>query len=1010
MSNRKMTRVPNKKSSSFGYQKSPTVGSSSFGSSSFRKDKGVENASNITMIKDVDPMLDNITVQGRCISLWHSHRLNEAHNPYSLDMVLQDSQMFRFEPLFKEGKCYAISNFAIAKNSGKLPLLPHKYKISFYKGTVVTRIDPFDENLNGFILEPFNRLLDGTHHYHKHEAVDVIGSVVAIGDVVPVQSTAGRKIRRTVVIEDSERFLENKQEDGEWMWHSIEKGPYHRPIITDPDNSIIPNDIYNSVDACKDAQKMWEQIRRLMYGSKEGESLESVYERLSTLVNVMDRNDVRPTKVFINTKFFNSLQPEWSKYVTLTRQNQNLSDVEYDALYDALLQFKPHVQASKAKRAAKNHDPLALIAHSNAYLSQSHARSYKGDAQEDKLTTAMMLLARAITQKFSTPTNNHLCTSSNTRNQAVIQDGRVDIQTKNAGYGGNGHYACDCPKPKVCDEKYFREQMLLAMKDEAGGTLNDEENDFMLDNSYGDETLKELTAACRGDGVDVVVRVAVKMMMTTVLWWWRVDDDELVGGDDVDDVKMVMVVSMGLRRTEKNEILKLKKEKISSDSKDIQANFLKKIKILENDFKRSQAQSIDFKLKLQHQKEKMACDNSWKSKLTKLSDENDKIKTIENEKNVNTKFDKYETLGKLLCVTPLNTNTAVKAKKVSNTKVKADRSKPVTSHSTPKNEQSQKQSANVIQLILCIVDSGCSKHMTGNLQLLINFVEKFMGTVRFSNDHFATITGYGDYVQGNLMICHVYYVDGLGHNLFSVGQFIDRDLEVAFHSNTCYVRNLEGEDLLTGSRDSNLYTISISELVASFPICLMSKATLTKSWLWHQRLSHLNFGTINHLMKKDLVDGILKFKYDKDHLCSACEQGKIKKASFPPKLVPSTEYKLELLHMDLCGPMRVANINGKRYILIQQSLQAQVLKVRSDNGTKFKNEKLWTFYAKLGITHNTSTVRTPQQNGAVERRNRTLVEAACTMLIFSKTPEFLWGEAIATAFFTQNHSLVHTRQ
>ncbi|GJV77293.1 replication protein A 70 kDa DNA-binding subunit B [Tanacetum coccineum] len=143
----------------------------------------VVDASNITMIKDVDPMLDNITVHGRCISLWHSHGMNQAHNPYNLDMVLHDSQnsriqvyikkewMFRFEPLFQEGQCYAISNFAIAENSGKLPLLPHKYKISFYKGTVVTRIDSFDNNVNGFILEPFNRLLDGTRQYHEHEAV-----------------------------------------------------------------------------------------------------------------------------------------------------------------------------------------------------------------------------------------------------------------------------------------------------------------------------------------------------------------------------------------------------------------------------------------------------------------------------------------------------------------------------------------------------------------------------------------------------------------------------------------------------------------------------------------------------------------------------------------------------------------------------------------------------------------------------------------------------------------------
>ncbi|GKD96098.1 integrase, catalytic region, zinc finger, CCHC-type containing protein [Tanacetum coccineum] len=205
----------------------------------------------------------------------------------------------------------------------------------------------------------------------------------------------------------------------------------------------------------------------------------------------------------------------------------------------------------------------------------------------------------------------------------------------------------------------------------------------------------------------------------------------------------------------------------------------------------------------------------------------------------------------------------------------------------------------VIQLVLWIVDSGCSKHMTGNLQLLRNFVEKFMGTVRFGNDHFAAITGYGDYVQGNLTICHVYYVEGLGHNLFSVGQFCDGDLEVAFRSNTSYVQNLEGDDLLTGSRDSNLYTISISKMAASFPVCLMSRAILTKSWLWHRRLSHLNFGTINQLTSHNLVDGLPKFKYHKSHLCSACEQGKSKKASLPSKLVPSTESKLELLHMDL---------------------------------------------------------------------------------------------------------------
>ncbi|GJY49595.1 retrovirus-related pol polyprotein from transposon TNT 1-94 [Tanacetum coccineum] len=345
-----------------------------------------------------------------------------------------------------------------------------------------------------------------------------------------------------------------------------------------------------------------------------------------------------------------------------------------------------------------------------------------------------------------------------------------------------------------------------------------------------------------------------------------------------------------------------------------------------------------------------------------------------------------------------------------------------------------------IQIILWVVDSGCSKHMTGDRSLLRNFIKKFMGTVRFGNDNFAAITGYGNYIRGNITICHVYYVGGLGHNLFSVGQFWDGDLEVAFRSNTCYIRNLEGDDLLTGGRDSNLYSISISDMATSSPLCLMSKATSTKSWLWHRRLSHLNFGTINDLTRLDLVDGLPKFKYGKDHLCSAYERGKGKKASHPPKLVPSDHTKLELLHMDLCSPMRVGSINRKKYILVimddfsrymwvyflrtkdetpeiikkfitqaQLNYKSKVCKIRTNNGTEFKNATLKAYYEKLGIMQQFSVAQTPQRNGVVERRNRTLVEAECTMLIFSKLPEFLWAEAVATTCFTQNRSIIHTR-
>ncbi|GJZ26830.1 retrovirus-related pol polyprotein from transposon TNT 1-94 [Tanacetum coccineum] len=250
----------------------------------------------------------------------------------------------------------------------------------------------------------------------------------------------------------------------------------------------------------------------------------------------------------------------------------------------------------------------------------------------------------------------------------------------------------------------------------------------------------------------------------------------------------------------------------------------------------------------------------------------------------------------------------------------------------------------VVQIVLWYLDSGCSKHMTGDRSQLTNFVNKFLGTVKFGNDHVAKILGYGDYQIGNVTISRVYYVEGLGHNLFSVGQFCDSNLEVAFRQHTCFIRNLEGVDLLTGSRGNNLYTLSLGDMMASSPICLLSKASKTKSWLWHRRLSHLNFGAINHLARQGLVRGLPKLKFEKDHLCSACAMGKSKKKPHKPKSEDTNQEKLYLLHMDLCRPMRV----------------------------------------KVGISHETSVARSPHQNGVVERRNRTLIEAACTMLIYAK--------------------------
>ncbi|GKE28858.1 retrovirus-related pol polyprotein from transposon TNT 1-94 [Tanacetum coccineum] len=283
-------------------------------------------------------------------------------------------------------------------------------------------------------------------------------------------------------------------------------------------------------------------------------------------------------------------------------------------------------------------------------------------------------------------------------------------------------------------------------------------------------------------------------------------------------------------------------------------------------------------------------------------------------------------------------------------------SKPIGN--TKNNRISQSSSSNktnkVVQIVLWYLDSGCSKHITGNRSQLTNFVNRFLGTVKFGNDQIAKIIGYSDSHIGNVTISRVYHVEGLGRNLFSVGQFCDLDLEVAFCKDTCFVHNLKG-----------------------------------------------------------LVRGLPKLKFEKDHLCSACSLGKSKKQSHKPKSKDTNQEKLYLLYMDLCGLMRVKSINRKKYILvivddysrftwvkflrskdeapefiikflkmIQVRLNTTIRNIRTDNGIKFVNQTLRSYYEDVGISHETSMARTPQQNSVVERRNRTLVEAARTMLYY----------------------------
>ncbi|KAJ9562107.1 hypothetical protein OSB04_007267 [Centaurea solstitialis] len=311
------------------------------------------------------------------------------------------------------------------------------------------------------------------------------------------------------------------------------------------------------------------------------------------------------------------------------------------------------------------------------------------------------------------------------------------------------------------------------------------------------------------------------------------------------------------------------------------------------------------------------------------------------------------------------------------------------------------------------MDSGCSKHMTERKELLANFKQKYGGNVRFGNKLSAPIMGYGDIFHHKITINKVAYVEGLSHNLLSIGKFCDKKLEVNFRETRCCVRTYDGQELIEGTRRSNLYTVNFRKQRPFSEVCLLSKATFNQNVLWHRRLSHLNYATINQLAKTGLVTGLPSLSFTKEQLCSACEMGKIKKSSHKLKVEHNTPNHFSS-SIWTCADQCVSKDGASDIIIsfirnVQVRLQLPVQVIRTDNGTEFKNRKLDSFLDSVGITHTFSAARTPQQNGVVERKNRTLVEAARTLLTFSKLPLHFWAKAVASACFTQNRSLITKR-
>ena len=339
------------------------------------------------------------------------------------------------------------------------------------------------------------------------------------------------------------------------------------------------------------------------------------------------------------------------------------------------------------------------------------------------------------------------------------------------------------------------------------------------------------------------------------------------------------------------------------------------------------------------------------------------------------------------------------------------------------------------------LDSGCSRHMTGDVKQFSSLAAIDGGNVTFGDNGKGKIVGIGKiHITPNAYVDNVLFVDGLKHNLFSISQFCDKGFKVIFESSLCMVSSLDVDGIkFTGLRHGNIYMVDLDDLAMESGQCLVAKEAKASetSWLWHRRLGHASMQLISKLSKKNLVKELPKLTFEKDKICAACQFGKQTKSTFKPKGVVSTTRPLELLHMDLFGPTRTTSLGGKKYGLVivddysrftwvmflahkdetfsafvkfhkrvSNEKDLTIISLRSDHGTEFDNHDFETFCNENGINHNFSAPRTPQQNGVVERKNRTLEEMARTMLCENDLPRYFWAEAINTSCYILNRVLI----
>nr|GEZ18710.1 putative ribonuclease H-like domain-containing protein [Tanacetum cinerariifolium] len=869
----------------------------------------------------------------------------------------------------------------------------------------------------------------------------------------------------------------------------------------------LPPEIYALERECK----LYDAFDKFAY--QKGETLRDFYLRFSLILNDMNMCNMKLEQFQVNTKFLNTLPPEWSKFVTgvklslpyttsyhtpqFVSQGSSSSNLSISYLMnDTSLTINHNAYKASAPQidyALIAHHPLEFSSPKTRLVVSCHKQPALNIFQPSSANNNQLWKGYYPTNSGEAESNvNWFIKTVASRSGGTSRRQRVIVCYN---YKGKGHIAKQCTKAKrKRNAEWFKDKVLLVQAQANGQVLQEEELDFLADPGTAESSTNQSVALMENLSHYISDNLAENSTLPAL------QDDLILSVIEQLKTQVVNCTKINKDNKQVNELLTAELERYRNQERVL------KEQMNDNHASTSYEHSLEIET-LKHTlifKTRTTAtaiiEGTWGFEHTKACFRDDIIPFVKSLNELFTSFDQYlmDEVTEVQNVFTLM-ELAVEQHCEEKTKVQIKMENVLQENNRLLTQALSVEIVNIVEHAnmksVCLNVTACARcrDTLSSQESALTFAELFkinnlkaqaqakdtvilklkeklnslngdvkdrnvkrdveeIETLNIELDHKVDVaplvpklrknrTAHTDYIRHTQeeaatlreIVESERLLSPLNTSLVYAWKFCDSDLEVAFRQHTCFIRKLNGVDLLTGSRGNNLYTLSIQYMMASSPICLLSKASKTKSWLWHRCLSHLNFGAINYLARQGLVRGLLKLKFEKDHLCSACAMGKSTRKTHKPKSEDTNQEKLYLLHMDLCGPMRVESVNGKKYILvivddysrftwvkflrskdetldfiikflkmIQVRLKVPVRRIQTDNGTEFVNQTLRDYYEEVGISHETSVARSPRQNGVVERRYRTLIEAARTMLIYAQAPLFLWAEAVATACFTQN--------